>query len=86
MDELAHPTHIQPFWFTASAHANIVIVWQRIERSVTTPMISPVVVLQTVQTQSAKQSAEWIMDVEPASTMVHRTHPDVDPQAFAAGV
>ena len=70
MDELAHPTPIQPFWLTVSAHANIVIIWQRIERATMVialglrrdraalHTIIPIAPLLSVQTQSAIQSAK----------------------------
>jgi hypothetical protein len=47
-DELANPTLIQPFFFTASTHANIAIVWFRIQPT-------------RIQTQRAIQSANEIL-------------------------
>jgi hypothetical protein len=82
VDELAHPTPIQPFWLTVSAHANIVIIWQRIERATMVialglrrdrfalHTIIPVAPLLFVQTQSAIQSAKGTEDCTYAGNVV----------------
>ena len=64
-DELANPTLIQPFFFTASAHTNIAIVWFRIQPT-------------RIQTQRAIQSANERLCYH-ASNMVSLAHPNVDP-------